>query len=62
MSFFEYHRRCVTERAVALLRVVKGLDVIEDGKLGVVAPDWDRLIQPVSDFSELQNDSMAALS
>ena len=45
MLFFEYHRGYVTERAVAPLRVVEGLDVIEDGKLGVVAADWDRLIQ-----------------
>jgi hypothetical protein len=37
--FFEYYRGYVTGRAVALLQVVKGLDVIEDGKLGVVAAD-----------------------
>ena len=45
MLFFEYHGGYVTERGVAPLRVLKGLDVIKDGKLGVVAADWNRLIQ-----------------
>ena len=45
MLFFEYHRGYIAERAVAPRRGVERLDVVEDGKLGVVAADWNRLIQ-----------------
>jgi len=36
MLFFEYHWGSVTDRSVAPLLIAEGLDVIEDGKLGVV--------------------------
>ena len=36
MLFFEYHRGYIAERAVAPRRVVEGLDIVENGKLGLV--------------------------
>ena len=46
--FIEYQKVCLTERAVARPRPLDGPDVIEDGKLGVVTADWNRLIPPGS--------------
>ena len=45
LLFFEYHRGNKTERAVAPRRVVERLEVVEDGKLSVLAAGGSRLIQ-----------------
>ena len=57
---FKGHRGEIPQRAVALHRVVEGLDMVEDGKRAV-APDvrCEDCSMPVSVLKVLQNDSTA---